>query len=53
MILRSGHEIFPKARRAFATNIHSDHIHSINSEEAAAQPLPYSQKMTDLVKRKH
>jgi hypothetical protein len=34
MILQLGHKVLPEIKRAFATDIYSDHIYSINLEKA-------------------
>jgi len=53
MILWLGYEVFPKAGRASVINTYLNHVYSLDSEEAATWPFPYSQGMADLVKRRH
>jgi len=42
MILQPGHKVLPKTVRASAIDTHLNYVYSINSEEATAQPFPYS-----------
>jgi hypothetical protein len=45
--------IFAILSRKVVIDIYLNHIYSINLEKATAWPFPYSQKIANLIKRRH